>query len=177
MTTSVFPVPVVASGGMTLIASVTTALNGTTASITSIPQTYKELKLQIFFTGSVGGPSQTTLTFNGSTLGYSWGHPYYYASSGTGSVTTGGFSYGYNQAALILPGITSGSTWVTIPDYTSSVVAKNFQYFDHTGYIQTTVNNGAGQWSASPQAGITSMNFSFANVSGTTYTVKLWGVN
>lgn len=178
MTTSLFPVPVVTPGGMTLIASVTTAAGGTSASITGIPQTYKELKLQINFTGSVGGPSATTLTFNGSSAGYSYGSVYGFASSGSGT-STPSWGYSNNGTAIVLPGLTSGSTQATITDYASTTVHKNMSYFAYTQYIQNTGTMGTALWTngGSPVA-ITSMAFSFAGTTGSTvYTVKLWGVN
>lgn len=162
---------------MTLISTTTTAAGATSATISSIPQTYKELRLQINFTGSVGGPSATTLTFNGSTAGYSYGAVYGYAS-GAGTMTPT-WGYSNNGTAIVLPGITSGSVQATITDYASTTVHKNMSYFGYTQYISNTGTMGTALWTngGSPVA-ITSMGFTFANTTGSTvYTIKLWGIN
>jgi hypothetical protein len=167
------------SGGMTLISSTTLAAGANTATLSSIPQTYKKLELEINFTGGVGGPSTVTMTFNGTTGGYSWGYPVYGGSTGSGQATAS-FNWGISQTASIFPGITSGSTHITIPNYTSTTQYKNYQFFSYTGYITSTVNNGAGIWgsysnSFSP---INSIGLTFSNITGSTvYTIKLWGVN
>lgn len=162
--------------GMTLISSTVTAAGATSATISGIPQTYKELKLQISFTGSVGGPSSTSLTFNGTTSSYSWGFPTYFGNSGSGSGTPT-YNYGFNQAAIVFQGITSGSTFVSIPGYTSTTVNKNLQFFNYSAYMSSTITNGAAYWYQSTPAAITSMGFSFSNVTGSTiYTVNLWGI-
>lgn len=176
MTTTLYPP--LQSGGMTLISTTVTAAGGTSATIASIPQTYKELRVQINFTGSVGGPSATTLTFNGSTTGYSYGSVYAYAGTGSGTITPS-WGYSNNGTAMVLPGLTSGSTQVTITDYASTTVHKNISYFAYTQYIQNAGTIGTGLWTnGGTVAAITSMAFSFAGTTGTTvYTIKLWGVN
>lgn len=169
-----------ASGGMTLISSTTLAAGANTATLSNIPQTYKKLEVEISFTGGVSAPSTATITFNGATGGYSWGYPVYYASSGSSGTAAANFNYGYGQTAAILPGITSGHTYLTIPAYTSSTQYKNFQFFNYAGYISNTVNNGVGIWgnyqySFNP---ITSIGFTFSSFTGSTvYTIKLWGIN
>jgi hypothetical protein len=162
---------------MTLISSTTLGAGVSSATISSIPQTYKELRIQLSFTGSVGGPSAATVTFSGSTSGYGWGYVNSFASTGTGNVTPN-YNYGINQAAIVLPGMTGGSTWVTIPDYSNATVAKNLQFFNYTGYMSSTVNDGAGVWNNNTTA-ITSMGFNFSSVSGysAAYTINIWGVN
>jgi hypothetical protein len=162
---------------MTLISSTTLGAGVSSATISSIPQTYKELRIQLSFTGSVGGPSAATVTFSGSTSGYGWGYVNSFASTGTGNVTPN-YNYGINQAAIVLPGMTGGSTWVTIPDYSNTTLAKNLQFFNYTGYMSSSINEGAGVWNNNTTA-ITSMGFNFSSVSGysAAYTINIWGVN
>lgn len=170
-----------ASGGMTLISDTTLAAGVNTVTLSSIPQTYKKLELEINQTGGVSAPSTATMVFNGQTSStYSWGAANFFASTGVGSGAAN-FSYGISQAAgVILPGITAGSTSVTIPNYTSTTVYKNFQYFNFTGYIQSSANSGSGIWNsfAHGLSAISSIGFTFSNVGGSTiYRVKLWGIN
>ena len=51
-------------GGLTLISTTTTANGATSATLSSIPQTYKALKLVIWYTGSMSSPTGTNMTFN-----------------------------------------------------------------------------------------------------------------
>ena len=169
------------NGGMTLISDTTLAAGANTVTLSSIPQTYKKLELEINQTGGVAAPSTASMVFNGQTNSvYSWGHVNAFTSQGTGSVTPS-WSYGTNQSAGVnLPGTTNGSTSVTIPNYTSTTVSKNFQYSNYTGYIQSSPNVGSGSWHHFQHAlnGITSIGFTFSAVTGSTvYRVKLWGVN
>lgn len=170
-----------ASGGMTLIADTTLSSGQNTVTLSSIPQTYKKLELEINFTGGVNGPSTATMVFNGQTSSsYGWGAANYGVSSGN-STATASFVYGINQAAgVILPGITAGSTSVTIPNYTSSVHYKNFQFFNFLNYITSSAYFGSGIWNSYLHSNnpITSIGFTFSNVGGSTvYRIKLWGVN
>ncbi len=121
------------------------------------------------------------MVFNGQTnSNYNWGAANFFASTGIGSGAAN-FSYGINQTAgVLLPGITAGSTSITIPNYTSTTVYKNFQYFNFTNYISSSAYSGSGIWNSylHSLSAISSIGFTFSNVSGSTvYRVKLWGVN
>ena len=170
-----------ASGGMTLISDNILSSGQNVVTLSSIPQTYKKLEIEINQTGGVSNPSTATMVFNGQTNStYSWGHVNYFASTGVNSAAAN-FSYGVNQTAgVILPGITAGSTSVTIPNYTSTALYKNFSYFNYTGYISSSSNTGSGIWNSFSHgfAAISSIGFTFSNVGGSTvYRVKLWGIN
>jgi hypothetical protein len=171
-----------ASGGMTLISDTTLSSGQSSVTLSSIPQTYKKLELEINFTGSISAPSNATMTFNGQTnSNYGWGYPVFYAGTGTSTGTQNAiFLYGYNQTAgVILPSTTSGNTYITIPGYTSTTHPKNFQFFSYLSYMSNTIHNGAGIWnhfshSLNP---ITSIGFNFSAVGSAAYRIKLWGVS
>jgi hypothetical protein len=164
----------------TLISTTVTTAGATSATISSIPQTYKALQMTISFTGSVGGPSASSITFNGSSTG-NYSASYYYTSNSTGAaaVTPSGY-YQVNQSAIILPGLTSGAQNVEIPDYAVTSRGKNLAFYGFTGYITSGSNIGSGYWggpSGTPAA-ISSIGLAFSNTTGSTvYTIELWGIN
>ena len=168
-------------GGMTVIADTTLSSGQNTVTLSSIPQTYKRLELEINFINGVANPSTATMVFNGQTSSTSsWGYVYTTASSGVGSATVAGTA-GVNQAAgIIFPGITSGSHSITIPNYASSVHYKNFSFSSYLVFMSHAAYNGNGQWNSFSHgfSPITSIGLTFSNVTASTvFRVKLWGVN
>jgi hypothetical protein len=162
-----------AGGGMTLINTGGTALSGSTTTISTIPGTYKELRIYVMdFFASVGSPG---MYFNADTTAAN------YAYSGTRL-------YGANLSAVIgennatticliaFPNTDQNNNLViTIPNYAETAAKKIYSV--HSG-VKDGANNAvtmtAHSWNST--AAITSLNFT----TGGTWsggTVYVYGVN
>ena len=162
-------------GGLTLIASTTTAAGATSASLTSIPQTYKALKLMYWFTGSMAYPSSAAIKFNAVSSGYHYGYISQATSGGaSGGSASGG--YGAYVSALTVPSTTSlGVVTINIENYSSTVVNKTMSVFSLLQYASSGVSYGAAGWSNT--AAITSIDFTMNPGAGVTTTIQLYGVS
>jgi len=166
-------------GSRTLISTTTTAAGATSATVSSIPQTYQTLEFSISMSGAAG-PANATMTFNGSTTAtYSMTYFSAFSTTGTGTATPVA-SYSYGQASFFVPGLHSGgATYLTIPEYASTTIKKNFTFYSFSPYTTTSSIVGSGFWGGNsfvPTA-INAINFTFSNA-GTTgiTTIKVWGI-
>jgi hypothetical protein len=166
-------------GGLTLISSTTTANGATSATLSSIPQTYKALKLVIWYTGTMANPTGTNMTFNGVTNSYYYAHSYAVASgSSTGTSISG--TTGFAQSSISLPGLTANAPMViNIENYTSATLAKTMNYFSYLSFMSSgmyfgaATNGGAG---GSPAA-LTTIALTFSPGASAAANIQLYGVN
>ncbi|CAB4128760.1 hypothetical protein UFOVP223_87 [uncultured Caudovirales phage] len=162
-------------GSMTLISTTTTAAGATSATLSSIPQTYKSLKLKIWYTGTVSGPSGVSVTFNGTTANYHYG---YSSQTTTGGASGGSVSgaYGIYQTAAATPSVTALSPiTLLIENYTSTTVYKTWTMFSVLLYTASGLSYGAGAWNNA--AAVTSIGLSFAPGASAVTNIELYGVN
>jgi hypothetical protein len=158
-----------ASGGMTLINTGGTALSGSTTTISTIPGTFKELRIYVmdFFSSATNSPA---MYFNSDTTAAN------YAYSGTRL-------FGANQAAVIgennatticLIGVPNtdqnNNLVITIPNYAETTAKKIYSV--HSGVkdgANSAVTNTAHSWNDT--TAITSLNFTTAGTwsGGTVY--------
>ena len=172
-----------ASGGMTLISTATLSA-ATSISFTSIPSTYKHLKLVMIDLFQSLGSVYWTLTFN-SASGYSW-----VASTlkGTATDTTNGVGSAAigssNQNAPIPATYTATNNGtcngtINIYNYTSTSLQRSFD-FNRTGYDGATANyiNGFanGTYNTTGTA-INRVDFTRSSTQTVTGTIQLWGVS
>jgi hypothetical protein len=160
-----------ASGGMTLIS--TTTLSGTTTTLSSIPQTYKNLQVVITNPDSNNDPVYLKLQMNGDST--SGGHKYNstYGTAGTGNDTSIDVAFNFNTTT------NQGVCVVDIYDYAS---ATNFKIGHSLGFVNnvstaTNFDVRSFDWIYISNNAITSLKF-IANVgSFTAGTVLLYGVS
>lgn len=144
------------SGGMTLIADALLAADAANFDLTSIPQTYKHLKLVLSLrSNQAGATDYATVRFNGDATAL-------YTSLLTGWVQTAAFN-GYDPAVTkgrvgLIPGNTGtdagtfGSTEVLIPDFANAAKKKNYSSLSGVTWANSVNNSSAlslsGFWSA-----------------------------
>jgi hypothetical protein len=123
-----------AAGGMTLIS--TTALTGSSVTLSSIPGTYKELK--IFMRGyyASGAGTSVIMRFNGVSTANSYIYTYYGTQDNLGTLTgnLGGKSSSFNLQLLNDTVTTYNFSELTIPDYAATnhykiVSGTNYGYW------------------------------------------------
>jgi hypothetical protein len=171
-----------AGGGKTLISSTTSASGATTVTLSSIPQTYKSLELQISHI-NYGNPSNYLLSFNGETSTYYYSYTGLTASnSSTGSVagSSATITYGNNQATIQTPAVTSKSVvTATIQNYSSSSLFKSGVMNGALTYMTSTLYHGTFHWSGpmGSTGAITSITINGGTAAGRNMIIDLYGVN
>jgi hypothetical protein len=161
----------IAAGSLTLIADVTTASSATSASITSIPQTYKALKLVYWFIGG-SSPGSVNITFNGATNGY---HNSIFTASATGGSATMVSSGTIYAASISGLSMTANTPQVRIFDGYQSGLKTMGTYIAGLIFSGNSLSIGASMCSA--ETAVTSMEFTMGNVSGVVTRIQLYGVN
>jgi hypothetical protein len=164
-----------ASGGMTLINTGGTALSGTTTTVSSIPGTYKELKIYVtdFYASSTSTPNFYLNTD-------STGSNYAYVGTrlfGTNSIAVIGEN---NSSAISYIGIpaadNNNNLVISIPNYADTTANKI--YTAHSG-IKDGSNNAvtltAHRWNNT--AAITAVNIQCGSGSWSGGTIYVYGVN
>lgn len=136
-----------AGGGMTLINTGGTTMSGSDFTISSIPSTYKELRIWILNAG-INGTGWIELYINGSATGY-----YGKATNGVSSLSTStksNYAVGLNDAADISGSQSNNTYTMDIINYASTSqykpinMAGNFTgsgglyYFTHNGEYRST---------------------------------------
>jgi hypothetical protein len=159
------------SGSMTLISS--TTLSGTSVTLSSIPQTYKDLRL-IFRNWLPASDQSLNFRFNGDT---NTRYRSFLAATGSGT-----FNQSYGQLSEATDNASSqGLVDSIIPDYTNSTTRKGVFSFYNVNNETTNADIYIGQTitAYNQTAAITSLTF--FNGSGSTAftsgTVLLYGVN
>jgi len=174
---TVFGLP---TGGQTLIATATLSA-ATAISFTSIPTTYKHLKIIFLDVRSTSGYWQMTL--NNVTTG-----SYYRTTCSTTSVTGGnllensaGVGATSSKLAIIPQTFTASGNgtadgYVEVNNYSSTTVARNGNYAV-TGYVAPDYycNIGAYNYSNNGTA-ITRVDFVRSGSQTVTGTIQLWGI-
>jgi hypothetical protein len=162
-----------AGGSMTLIS--TTSLTGATVTLSSIPQTYKNLRLvfkDFYHTGGSGSYASLGYTINAVTGAYD----YFQANqSGQNTALTGTFA----RIASDVNGIDANNLVIT--DFYEYANTATHKY----SYSQCVVGDGGGNYNVwnmrsgiRTTAAITSITLSFtANNFATAGTLELYGVN
>ena len=161
-------------GGFTLINTGGTALTGSTVTISSIPNTYKDLEIHIedYYPGTNGAYMNCYL--NGATTGY--GGFYQRGRTGeafnSGNATTPGFpDYGVNNAS------NKGFTVIRVFDYANTV---SYKLFTMNNSNKTATSNDQ-QWSQSQYtlqstSAISSIDFTISTGTYSGGTVYVYGV-
>jgi hypothetical protein len=160
----------ISSGGMTLIS--TTTLSGTTTTLSSIPQTYKNLQVVVTNPDSNNNPVYLKLQMNGDST--SNGHRYNstYGIATTSNDTSIDVAFNFNTTT------TEGVCVVDLYDYASTT---NFKIGHSLGFVNnvstpTNFDVRSFDWIYVSNNAITSLKF-LANVgSFTAGTVLLYGV-
>ena len=162
-----------ASGGMTLINSGGTALTGTTTTISSIPGTYKDLKIVLSnIRGDAGG--NIVVRFNGDNNANR--HTQTNASDDNNISYGGTFSYASGQTNN---SDTTGNCTILITDYANATVRKIVWAMSHC----ISPHNSANYTSTWKQllynqtTAITSLEFFYPSANFTGGTVYVYGVS
>ena len=144
-----------AAGGMTLIS--TTTLTGASVSLTSIPQTYNDLRLVIRDFYPATNDATISMTFNSDTANYTFSKTRSTATSIANNVSASDF--GFNDAGAQQTNTdTNAHAIVNFYDYTQAldhVVNGVFVYFNTSSV--TTLVNFALTYAPSTSAAITSI--------------------
>ena len=150
-----------AGGGETVISTTTTASSAASVTISSIPGTYRHLKLRVFGRSNLAGADNDTilLQFNGDTASnYTWNRD---GAADAGSAFTSGSTSATAITAAYIPAATStagfaGIMEMLIPFYTNTTFKK-------TGWGGNTGKGGGGVyqmnigWSWASTSAITSI--------------------
>ena len=166
-------------GGLTLISTTTTANGATSATLSSIPQTYKALKLVIWYTGSMSNPTGTNMTFNGVATSYYYATSYA-ATSGSSIGTTMSANTGFSQTSIALPAVTANSPiTINIENYTSATLTKSMNYFSFLQFMSSGMYFGAATNGAAggSQSATTTIGLTFAPGASAAANIQLYGVN
>jgi len=168
--------------GMTLISTATLSA-ATSISFTSIPSTYKHLKLVMIDLFQSLGSVYWTLAFNSAT-GYSWVATTFKGTATNTTNTVSGTAIGSDNQNSPIPatyqstnnGTCNGT--INIYNYTSTSLQRSFD-FSRTGYDGSTANyiNGfaSGAYNTTGTA-INRVDFTRSSSQTITGTIQLWGV-
>ncbi len=131
------------SGSMTLLS--TTTLSGTTTTISSIDQTYKQLVVYILNLYPNGFTSDVLFGLNGTAFSGRKGLINYALSSGSAGQTQLNHTY-LTRASGNLQQLQNVNNWyVTIPNYASTTTQKMFEFFGNYNLPTAVVTaNGVG---------------------------------
>lgn len=163
-----------ATGGMTLINTGGTALSGATTTISSIPGTYKELKIYItdWYASSQGTPE---FYFNTDTTvsNYAYIGTRLFGSSSSIAVI------GAQDTSIVYIGVPAAQNdnhlVISIPNYADSTVKK--VYTAHSGVVDAGTNSvtmTAHKWNNT--AAITAINFKTGGGTWSAGTIYVYGV-
>jgi hypothetical protein len=134
-----------ASGAMVLIQEVSVSSSVTSVTFSSIPQTYKHLKLAIYLNSAEAGGAALSARFNGdSAADYSW-----VQLSGSGSSSGSGVT----QAFIGLASTGVSTNDVFIPGYTNTTTLKRGSATSYDGVVGVYITGFS--WSST--AAITSV--------------------
>lgn len=162
-----------AAGGITLIS--TTTLSGASVTLSSIPQTYKQLQLIVRNCLPVNSNTFIRMRYNGSTTNQ-------YNTNDLG-VSQGGQTFGVSGAMISNDGnsntTSQQSAWVTIPDYANATTWKYNTAYSVANNSTTTTNTQIGSWYGiwNQTSAITSITLLLSSGNFTSGTVLLYGVN
>ena len=169
------------SGGLTLINTGGTTLSGTTTTVSSIPNTYKQLQIIVRGLKPQSIDTVFALRLNGDTAN-NYFSIWQVTSSSTGQTFNQGY-YSINTNGLSNDTDAQyNSAWITLPDYATTTNYKTIQSLDFSKYAYA----GATQnWSASLRYGayastsaVSSISIYVSGTGGATAgTVYVYGVN
>ena len=164
-----------AGGGMTLLS--TTSISGTTTTISSINQTYKELMVYVLNLQPAGFTSDVLFGLNGTGFSGKKGLINYALSSGSNGQNQLNHTYLTRASGNLQQNQNVNNWYVSIPNYASTTTEKMFSFFgNYTLPTAIATVNGVG-YSDSTSA-ITSIAISLdGSTSITSGTVLIYGVN
>lgn len=163
------------SGGMTLINTGGTALSGATTTVSSIPSTYKELKIYVtdWYASSASTP-EFYLNTDTTTGNYSYNGTRLFGSSSSVAVI------GAQDTSIVYISVPAAQNdnhlVITIPNYADSTVKK--VYTAHAGVVdagQNSVTMTAHKWNNT--AAINAINLKCGAGTWSAGTIYVYGVN
>ena len=169
----------ISSGGMTLLS--TTTLSGTSTTISSISQSYKDLVIDVYGMRYDTASGEFKFYTNGSTWNAMYAGTIYFDTTPGTSNIVGGKGGSYTLSYANAPDRNADSNWwrIVLPQYTSTQVRKtilSWGSYTSTATANTSISTGGG---FTTSTGVATSSITFPSPSGSfaAGTVKIYGVN